>query len=268
MSILPIAVCQMTSVDDTEANFAQIEKFVREIQFAKIAFFPENCLYMRLKEGQKIEGLALDDNIFLRLAQLAQNHQIALHLGSLPLREQGKLSNATIFVSRDGQVYCTYRKTHLFDIALEGQTAIRESDVFNHGLGASVLEFEGVRIGQTICYDLRFAELFSQYAKKGVEIIVVPSAFLVSTGMAHWEVLLRARAIESQTFVVAAAQAGIHRSFQGERQTFGHSLVVSPWGEVLAKGSADKVELIEMTLDLKLVEKIRRQIPMSLHRRL
>ncbi len=268
MSLLPIAVCQMNSIDDVETNFQQIQKFTNEIQKAKIAFFPENCLYMRLKEGEKIEGLTLQDDIFSRLSQLALNKKIALHLGSVPLRELGKLSNATVFISADGGVHCSYRKTHLFDIALEGQTPIRESDIFNHGLGASVLNFEGVKIGQTICYDLRFAELFSQYAKENVEMIVVPSAFLVPTGIAHWDVLLRARAIESQTFVVAAAQAGTHQSPRGERKTFGQSLIVSPWGEVLARGSSDKPELIEMALDLKLVEKIRRQIPMNLHRRL
>ena len=268
MNTLPIAICQMTSVDDVEINFKQIQKLVNEIQVAKIAFFPENCLYMRLKEGEKIVGFTLEDEIFSRLSRLAQDKKMALHLGSVPLREQGKLSNATVFVSPEGRVQCTYRKIHLFDIALEGQAPFRESDVFNHGAKASVLDFSGVKIGQTICYDLRFAELFSQYAKQNVEIIVVPAAFLVPTGIVHWDVLLRARAIESQAFVVAAAQAGTHQSPRGERKTYGHSLIVSPWGEILARGSADRPELMAITLDLALVEKVRRQIPMSAHRRL
>ena len=271
MRTLKIAVCQMTSIDDVETNLKYIEKVVLSLKKAEIAFFPENCLYMRLQEGQKISGFDLQDAAFQRLAKLAMQTKIALHLGSVPLREKvggvEKLSNATVFISESGEVRCTYRKMHLFDIALEGQKPIRESDAFHHGPEAQVLNFHQVQIGQTICYDLRFAELFSQYAKQQVEVIVVPSAFLVPTGKAHWEVLLRARAIESQAFVVAAAQAGTHRGAQGERQTYGHSLIVSPWGEILAKASADQPEVLEMELDLSQVDKVRRQIPMKAHRR-
>lgn len=272
MRTLKIAVCQMTSVDDVEKNFQQIEQAVLGLKQAQIAFFPENCLYMRIQEGQRISGFTLQDDIFKRLSSLTLKTKIALHLGSVPLKEtlngQEKLTNATIFVSESGQVSCTYRKMHLFDIELEGQKPIRESDVFHHGGEPQVLNFHQVKIGQTICYDLRFAELFSKYAQQHVELIVVPSAFLVPTGKAHWEVLLRARAIESQTFVVAAAQAGVHKSDHGQRSTYGHSMIVSPWGEILAKANGSNPQTLEMTLDLEQVEKVRRQIPMKSHRRL
>lgn len=268
MSLLPVAICQMTSVDDVEKNFEQIQILLSKIKEAKIIFFPENCLYMRLKEGEKIAGFEIDDSIFSRLSKLANERQLALHLGSVAIRENGKLSNATVFISADGEIRTTYRKIHLFDISLEGRPPIKESDVFNRGDQPSILEFEGLKLGQTICYDLRFAELFSYYAKKHVDIITVPAAFLYETGVDHWEVLLRARAIESQAFVIAAAQAGLHKSPNGERKTFGHSLIVSPWGTILAKGTSDSPELVELTLDLKLVEKVRRQIPMRDHRRL
>lgn len=271
MKNLKVALIQMTSIDDVETNLKNIEAAVLGLKEAQIAFFPENCLYMRLLEGQKISGFELSDPVFARLSKLAKEKKIALHLGSVPLREkidgQEKLSNATIFVSVDGKVDCTYRKMHLFDIALEGKKPIRESDAFHHGSEPRVLDFQGIKIGQTICYDLRFAELFSRYANQQVDLIVVPSAFLVPTGKAHWEVLLRARAIESQCFVLAAAQAGVHKSPQGERETYGHSLIVSPWGEILSEGNGSGPQVLEMTLNLEQNDKVRAQIPMQAHRR-
>ena len=268
--ILSIAACQMTSVDDVETNVRQIETLLESVQTPiDIAFFPENCLYMRLVEGQAIPGLTLQDPAFEKLKKIAKRKQVHLHLGSIPLRENQKLTNATVVVSRDGEIECTYRKMHLFDITLEGQKPIRESDVFNHGPEPRLWEVDGWKIGQTICYDLRFAELFSYYAKKSCDVIVVPAAFLVKTGQAHWEVLLRARAIESQCYIIAAAQAGSHRNAQGsERKTYGHSLIISPWGEILAQGSADHPEVLLKQLDQAQVELVHRQIPMRSHRRL
>jgi predicted amidohydrolase len=267
---LSIAVCQMTSVDDVEANFRQMQSLLDSVSTSlDIAFFPENCLYMRLKEGASIPGLTLQDPIFSQLTALAKSRQTTLHLGSLPLREGEKLTNATVTVSADGKVECTYRKMHLFDISLEGQKPVKESDAFHHGPSPSVLDLHSWKIGQTICYDLRFAELFSAYAKQKVDLIAVPSSFLVATGKAHWEVLLRARAIESQCYVVAAAQAGTHSNASGhQRATYGHSLIVSPWGEILAQGSADRPQALVSVLEKSQVEAVRRQIPMHSHRRL
>jgi deaminated glutathione amidase len=267
---LSVIVCQMNSIDNVEANFQQISTLVQSApQKAEIAFFPENCLYMRLKEGQKIPGLTFEHPVFQELKALSKSRHIVLHLGSIPLREEGKLTNATVTVRPDGSVDCTYRKMHLFDITLEGQAPIRESDVFNHGPTPAVLEVNNWQMGQTICYDIRFAELFSVYAKKKVDVILVPAAFLVKTGVAHWEVLLRARAIESQCYVIAAAQAGSHKNKDGdERKTYGHSMVISPWGDVLFKGSSDKPEAYFIELESAQVETVRRQIPMNSHRRL
>jgi deaminated glutathione amidase len=271
---LQIAICQMTSVDDVEVNFLQIEKLLEKVSpQSRIVFFPENCLYMRLLEGDKIAGLELDDEVFQKLSAQAVKRKLALHLGSVPLRKNDKLTNASVLIDSHGKISSTYEKLHLFDIALEGQKPIRESDAFAHGQGTSDLEIEGWKFGQSICYDVRFSELYSQYAKKSVDVILVPSAFLVSTGKAHWEILLRARAIESQCYLIASAQAGTHRSPEshsqlGERKTYGHSLVVSPWGEILAEGSADQPEVIEFCLEKSAIETVRRQIPMKSHRRL
>ncbi|MGZ5278594.1 MAG: carbon-nitrogen hydrolase family protein [Pseudobdellovibrionaceae bacterium] len=267
---LSVIVCQMTSTDDVEANYLQIEQLIQSIpQSADLALFPENCLYMRLLEGQAIPGLDFQHPIFQKLGNLAQSKKIALHLGSIPLREDGKLTNASAIVKANGEIKATYRKMHLFDITLEGQAAIRESDVFNHGPNPSVLEVQDWHLGQTICYDVRFSELFSVYAKQTVDAILVPSAFLVKTGQAHWEVLLRARAIESQCYVIAAAQAGTHLSSHGgQRKTYGHSMVINPWGEILFKGSSDRPEAHFIELESTVIESVRRQIPMNSHRRL
>jgi len=268
-SNLKIALCQMTSVDDVEANLQQIEKLCAPIEKADVIFFPENCLFMRLKEGDLIRGLDLEDPAFLRLGELAKNKSCYLHLGSVPLRENGKLSNASVVISPRGEARCSYRKIHLFDITLEGQNPVRESDAFIHGSEPLVLDMVSWRWGQTICYDLRFSELFSIYAHQSVDAILVPAAFLIKTGQAHWEILLRARAIESQCYVIATAQAGAHRNGgEAERKTYGHSLVVNPWGEIIAEGSADHPEILLAELDRDLIEKVRRQIPMSGHRRL
>ncbi len=267
---LSVIICQMTSVDNVDENFRQIESLIHSVsQPADIAFFPENCLYMRLKEGQAIPGVDLQHPIFEKLKALSKSKNMTLHLGSIPLREAGKLTNASVVVTADGQVNCTYRKMHLFDITLEGQAPIKESDVFNHGPEPAVLDVKDWQLGQTICYDIRFSELYSVYARKHVDAILVPAAFLVKTGQAHWEVLLRARAIESQCYIIAAAQAGVHTNAQGDvRKTYGHSMLISPWGEILYAGSSDRPEAHFAVLDAGHVESVRRQIPMRHHRRL
>jgi predicted amidohydrolase len=151
----------------------------------------------------------------------------------------------------------------LFDIQLAGQEAIRESDEFNHGDGPSILDIKGWKWGLSICYDLRFSELYSKYAHQAVDIISVPAAFLVPTGEAHWHTLLRARAIESQAFVVASAQSGSHK---GIRETYGHSLIVNPWGAILLDMTTVGVSVME--LKKSDIKRVREQIPMSSHRRL
>lgn len=269
---LGVAVCQMNSVDDIEANFQQIQKLLKDVPddgSYDLACFPENSVYMRLKEGEKVAGVELQDPVFSKLAQLAKSKKIHLHLGSLPLRHNGHLSNASVLISPSGDVRTSYQKIHLFDIELEGQLPVRESDVFKHGDQPQILQIQDWHIGQTICYDLRFSELFSWYAQHSVELILVPSAFLVPTGKVHWDILLRARAIESQAYIVASAQAGVHTGKNGgSRETYGHSLVVDPWGQVIAQGTSSGPQTLLVKIDLKRVQAVRKQIPMRNHRRL
>lgn len=269
---LTVAVCQMTSIDDVEANLMQIEELIDRIPAeanARAAFFPENCLYLRLKEGEVIRGLYPEDEVLQSLSEIARKRRMHLHLGALPLRLENHLYNSSIHVTDKGEIKPTYQKMHLFDIQLENQPPLRESDVFRHGQGPKILEIDGWRFGETICYDLRFAELFSAYARREVDVILVPSSFLVKTGEAHWDILLRARAIESQCYVLAAAQAGTHRGVHGGlRETYGHSLIVHPWGRVEAESDGKTPGVLLRTLKRDELEKVRRQIPMKDHRRI
>ncbi|MGZ3743640.1 MAG: carbon-nitrogen hydrolase family protein [Pseudobdellovibrionaceae bacterium] len=270
---LKVALCQMTSIDDVRKNLQQIEALVGEIpESSKVRLFcfPENCLYMRINEGEAIPPFTLQDPVFEDLAVIARHRKAYFHLGSVPLQMGDFLYNSSIIISDEGKIETNYQKVHLFDIQLAGQKPIRESDVFRHGVGAGVFMVDGWKIAQTICYDLRFAELYSQYAKEHVDAILVPAAFLVRTGEAHWEVLLRARAIESQCYVIASAQAGRHESTHGEgsRETYGHSLIVDPWGEVVVDLTGTKKQTSVYSLSKTKIEQVRIQIPMAQHRRI
>lgn len=271
MNKLKVAILQLTSVDSEEDNKNQILNLLKciEGQDVQVAFLPENCLYLRVKEGSVIPALNLESPSILELKNWVNQNNCALHLGSVPIHENNKIYNSSVWIEPHFSVRVSYSKVHLFDIHLSGQKPIRESDVFTAGSGASILEFKGWRFGQSICYDLRFSELYSEYATAGVSAILIPSSFLVPTGKAHWETLVRARAIESQCYVIASAQAGTHQSVEGSstRQTYGHSLIVSPWGEKLIEMSEiSGIEVFE--LDQDVVDRVRQQIPMKGHRRL
>ena len=270
---LGVAVGQMNSVDDIDANFRQIMKLLDQItehDEIDLVCFPENSLYMRVKEGEKIQGLDLEHEVFSKLKSEAKRRGLYLHLGSVAIRKAGGLTNASVLVTPLGQHSITYEKIHLFDIDIEGHAPVRESDVYQGGEAPKILEIEGWHLGQTICYDLRFSELFSWYAQHATEALLVPSSFLVPTGKVHWHILLRARAIESQAYVIAAAQAGQHQSVKGSyvRETFGHSLVVDPWGQIIAEGAPESVQLLKVKLDIEKLQAVRKQIPMAGHRRL
>ena len=206
-----------------------------------------------------------EDGVLAACRDAARRHGLWTHLGSLAVRNgEGKLANRGFLIDPAGTVRARYDKIHLFDVDLPTGESWRESAVYSPGEGAVVVDNTPVgRLGLTICYDLRFPDLFSRLAEAGAQTIAVPAAFTVPTGRAHWEVLLRARAIEAGTFVVAAAQSGRHAD---GRETYGHSLVVSPWGEVLLDmGQATGVGFAD--IDLSLVAEVRQRIPALAHRR-
>jgi predicted amidohydrolase len=269
-----IALAQLNSVNSLEKNIVQIEKLILSCDELpdstkpKLMLFPENSLFFRIDENEKVKALNTSDEIFKKLQKLSIEKKMHLHLTSA-IEEGGQIWNASVLISPIEKIKITYKKIHLFDIALSDQKPIRESDVFTQGDQTSIFEIEGIKFGSSICYDLRFSELYSKYAKAEVDVLLVPSAFLVKTGLAHWEVLLRARAIESQCFVLAAAQSGKHVSTTSEqfRETYGHSMAIGPWGEILALKKQD-TGLLFLDLDTELCVRVRKQIPMKNHRRL
>lgn len=267
---MKIGLAQLNSNDDIENNFNQISEIVKnaESERPEIIFFPENSLFMRIDPADGVESLEIDHKIFKDLQKISDRSKISLHL-TTPIKDNGKVYNATVLIQPSLAIRIVYRKIHLFDIELNGQKPIRESDVFSEGGSVEILNFQDFKIGSSICYDIRFAELYFKYAQAEVDAIVVPAAFLVKTGMAHWESLLRARAIESQCYVIASAQSGEHKSKKNTltRETFGHSMLIDPWGQVIVE-IPDGIGIKFAELDHKIIKNIRNQIPMKSHRRL
>jgi predicted amidohydrolase len=206
-----------------------------------------------------------EDEVLAACREAARKHRIWLHLGSLAIMvDNGKVANRGFVIDREGAVRARYDKIHLFDVDLPTGESWRESNTYSPGKDVVVVNGTPVgKLGLTICYDLRFPGLFARLAEADADVIAVPAAFTVPTGKAHWHVLLRARAIEAGLFVVAAAQVGHH---EDGRNTFGHSLVVDPWGEILLDiGEGDGVAFAD--IDLKRISDVRSRIPALNHRR-
>ena len=271
--MIHITLAQLNSNDDIHSNLKKVLELVDEAgtQDPKpdLIFFPENTLFFRMNVSEKMEGLALNSGFWNPLKEKAKLLSIPIHLTTALLDSDGKIYNGSVLIHSSGELEVVYRKIHLFDISLSGQKPIRESDAFQFGTKSVVFEIKGFKFGSSICYDVRFSELYSKYAQAEVDVILVPSAFLVKTGEAHWHILLRARAIESQCYVLAAAQAGTHVStrMSEQRQTFGHTLAVGPWGQILQE-KAEGVGLINVKLTKTEIQQVRTQIPMKAHRRL
>ncbi len=273
-----VALCQLTSSDNLESNVQQIFQLLSQLKQnpPDLVCFPENTLYMRIEEGAHAKIFSLSEAIFTKLAEWSKATGSALHLGSVPMESEGKIRSSSILIKPSGEISNCYQKIHLFDVDVAGHRPVRESDVFAPGPGPAVIEVKGWKFGASICYDLRFAELYIQYARQEVDAILIPSAFLVPTGRAHWHVLIRARAIESQCYVLAAAQGGIHRGINGAtRGTFGHSIAVDPWGVVLAEclddvrdTASNPEKILRVNLEREVIETVRAQIPMKNHRTL
>lgn len=265
---LDLAIVQMTSTEDVGANsdfiLECLQRTLREKGPPDLTTCPENCLYLRLSPKSPWPEWTLNHQVFAPFREWCAKNGSSLHLGSVPLTRDGERTNATIWINAQGEISSPYQKIHLFDVDVPGAPPVRESEQFSPGKTPAMMDFLGWKVGFTICYDLRFAELFSEYAKGKVDLLLIPSAFLVPTGMAHWEVLTRARAIESQAFVAAAAQAGSHG---GKRETYGHSIVVDPWG-VISSIQPEGVGVLRVRLAMSSLTKVRSQIPMVGHRRL
>lgn len=268
---LKIALVQMTSSELVHENFNFIlntlEKIEKESPKIDLICFPENSVFMRVNDRTNIQIVNLNDLFFEKVSAFARRMECFVHLGSFAINQEGKVYNSTVWVKPSGKRVIGYQKMHLFDIELEGQKPFRESDVFVHGDRPSMQNVFGWNVGESICYDIRFSELYNYYARNNVDLILIPAAFLDATGQSHWEILVRARAIESQAYVVASCQTGEHKNTSGDmRKTFGHSLVVDPWGREIVK-MPDEVGFQIKVISKSNLLRVRNQIPMTKHRR-
>jgi deaminated glutathione amidase len=227
---------------------------------------PENTSIMELETERLLAAIDAEEKsaVLAQLRALAKELGIWLHVGSLGTRlDGGKVANRSYLIAPDGTIVARYDKLHMFDVDLAGGETYRESRTFNPGSKAVLADLPWGRLGMSICYDLRFSELYRALASAGADLIAVPSAFTKQTGEAHWRVLLRARAIETGAFVLAAAQGGLH---ENERATFGHSMIVSPWGEVLAEAGEDP-QILLADIDPELSAEARAKVPSLRHGR-
>jgi predicted amidohydrolase len=269
---MSFAVIQMVSQSDVLGNLAQARRLLEQAAAsgAKLAVLPENFAAMGRRDVADIgraeargEGPVLP---WLKLA--ARDLNLWIVAGTLPLppddQPGGKVTACSLLVDERGETVARYDKLHLFDVDVaDSRGRYRESDDYAHGNNVVVVDTPVGKLGLTVCYDLRFPELYTALREAGAELITAPSAFTAVTGAAHWEILLRARAIETQCYVLAAAQGGIH---PGPRETFGHAAIIDPWGRVLAEQAQGEAVLLAER-DSEEQASIRARMPVSNHRR-
>lgn len=265
-----IAVLQMTSGIDPERNFATIKDAASKASEggAEMLFTPEMSLLLDRDRKRAAPSIERAEGEFAgRLAQLAVDTGLHLAIGSMAVAlPDGKWANRSfVFPPEEGTEPTTYDKIHMFDVDLDTGESWRESNAYQGGTEVVTLEDTPVgRLGLAICYDMRFPALFEELGARRCDTIAIPAAFTVPTGKAHWHTLLRARAIEASAFVVAAAQVGDH---EDGRQTYGYSLVIDPWGEVLLDMGGDEPGLGFVDIDLSRISEVRSQVPSLANRR-
>jgi deaminated glutathione amidase len=260
---------QMTSGRDVAKNLVDASKLIRDAAKAGAQYVqtPEvTTLIERDHARLFVETRPEEGNPALaHFRALARELKIWLHIGSMGIAVSAdKIANRSFLISPDGVITARYDKIHMFDVDLAGGESYRESRNFQPGDKAVVADLPWGPLGLTVCYDMRFPVLYRVLAHGGAKFIAVPSAFTVPTGKAHWHALLRARAIETQCFVFAAAQAGTH---ENGRVTYGHSLIISPWGEILAEGDGETPGTITAEIDVRQVDDARAKVPSLTHDR-
>lgn len=268
------ALLQLNSGDDPAANLAATSELVAQAakQGAGFVLTPEvtNCVSQDRARQQQVLQHQDDDITLAGLRNAAVRHGVWLSIGSLALKTadpDGRFANRSFLIDPAGQIVAQYDKIHMFDVTVSMSETYRESAGYRPGRRAVVADTPFAKIGMSICYDVRFAYLYRALAQAGAQVLLVPSAFSPVTGAAHWETLLRARAIETGSYVLAAAQTGTHSVHSGKsRLTFGHSLAVSPWGEVLVDmGTAPGIAMVDF--DLAEVAQSRKRIAALSHDR-
>ena len=262
-SQLKIACVQMRSGTDISANIADMEGFIREAASKGACYVQTPEMTGILQKNTKALFASIvadkDDPVFGKASDLAQELGIWIHIGSTAVdRGDGKAANRAGLFSPNGERVASYDKIHMFDVDLDNGESWRESKVYHPGDKCVLAKMDDISLGMAICYDMRFPHLFRAQAKKGAEILSCPAAFTRQTGEVHWHILLRSRAIENGTFMIAAAQGGLH---EDGRETYGHSLVINPWGQIIGELDHDEPGVLIAELDLSEVGKARSRIP-------
>jgi predicted amidohydrolase len=266
-----IAACvQLNSQNNLTDNLEKINKFVSEAAQAGASFItlPENAFFMAENHVELFQHSPkmLQHNAIIVMQKLAQQHKIWL-LFTLAVQADelaDKLANRSVLISPEGEIASHYDKIHLFDANVKGDQTYQESKNAINGSKAVIADLPWGKLGQTICYDLRFPHLFRALAKNGAKFITVPAAFTYKTGQAHWHSLLRARAIENACYIIAPAQCGMHPK---GRRTYGHSLIINPWGEILSEGTEEMEGVIVAKIEPEMVDDIRANLPSLNHDR-
>jgi nitrilase len=264
-----VSLIQMNSGDDKAENIKQAASLIAKAVDADhpdMVVLPEYFSYLGENEGMRGSAEPFPDGDAYSFARdTARKHNVLLHVGStMESTGDGKFYNSTLVIDAAGEELARYRKIHLFDIDTPDGDSYRESDIIDRGGEIVSYRYRGKVIGCTICYDIRFAELYARLAQLGADIITVPAAFTLETGKDHWEVLCRARAIETQAFLLAAAQIGFHMEGGTMRACFGNSMIVDPWGQVIGRTS-NQIGHVTAELDFEYQVRVRRLLPVARH---
>jgi deaminated glutathione amidase len=274
---MKVTLLQINSQNDKAHNMAEVERLAKEAiasDAPDLIVLPEYWAFLGGSVEQKranAEPLppkgsgAEGGTAYEFMRRLAREHSVFVHGGSMHERDGEQLYNTTVVFDREGNEIARYRKIHLFDVTTPDGREYKESRVVGRGDELVTYDADGVNIGASICYDIRFGELYRGLAAKGAQMIMIPAAFTLMTGKDHWEVLARARAIETETYVLACGQTGTHMDNNQQRACYGHTLVVDPWGHVIAKAS-DGVGWVTARIDPSYLTKVRQEIPVHQHR--
>lgn len=266
---MKVAALQLCSQENVEENLREAGAVVEEAASsgAELLVLPEGFAYLGGEEGKAAiaETLGAAGVVQERVSSWCRKYRVSIIAGGLPEKspDQARPFNTSVAFDEHGAIIASYRKIHLFDVELSDGTTLKESAATYPGTTPVVTTVCGVPIGLSICYDLRFPELFRWMTEHGTQLITVPAAFTRTTGVAHWHVLLRARAIENQCWVAAAAQQGAHPR---GRQTYGHALIVDPWGKIVAERTEPGLGFALADVDLSEVASVRSQMPLRDHR--
>ncbi|OAT79446.1 carbon-nitrogen hydrolase family protein [Desulfotomaculum copahuensis] len=262
-----VAVCQLKVTEDKKNNLTRAGEMIRQAaaRGARLVALPEmfNCPYLSHLFPRYAESYPDGESIAM-LSAAARQGKVYLVGGSIPERDGDKVFNTSFIFGPDGRLLGRHRKVHLFDVDLPGGLRVKESSTLGAGNQVTVIPTEMCPVGVAICYDVRFPELIRLMALKGAKLIVIPAAFNMTTGPAHWELIFRTRAVDNQVYFIGASPA---RDVRAAYVAYGHSLVVDPWGRIVS-GAGEAEEVVLADIDLDLVEKVRQDLPLLRHRRL